>query len=230
MYEKLYNAAKKENSNISIAKTYIRNDINNHNICLNVPNPNNEEYRVYDYKEMQKIKNDKRIENIYFVAVWNKIIKTSIVKKHKFYNKNYYEDTAYTRMIYSYLDKFVFVFGAYYVWEKRLRKTVGSASTLQYKNISDDKTVIHKLFLDANLYGIDKGNPKRKEYLIYDSLLEITGYINKTFKNVPKTDKAYKTYIDRIKNLDKKYDLLNNIYIKKDKEMLKLIKELLKTK
>ena len=230
MYEKLYNAAKKEKSNIAIAKTYIRNDINNHNICLNVPNENNEEYRVYDYKEMQKLKNKNSRENIYFVAVWNKIIKTTIVKKHKFYNKNYYEDTAYTRMIYSYLDKFVFVYGAYYVWEKRQRKTVGSASTLNYKNISDDPNIIHKLFLDAILYGIDKGNPKRKEYIIYDSLLEIKGYIEKTFKNTPKTDKAYKIYIDRVKELNNKHDLLNNIYIKKDKEMVKLLKDLLKTK
>ena len=230
MYEKLHNAAKKEKSNIAIAKTYIRNDINNHNICLNVPNPNKDEYRVYDYKEMQKIKNNKSQENIYFVAVWNKIIKTTIVKKHKFYNKNYYEDTAYTRMIYSYIDKFVFVYGAYYVWEKRLRKTVGSASTLQYKKISDDPNIIHKLFLDAILYGLEKGNSKRKEYLLYDSILEIKGYLDKTFKSTPKNDKVYKIYIDKIKELNKKYDLLNNIYIKKDKETLKLIKELIKTK
>ena len=85
-------------------------------------------------------------------------------------------------------------------------------------------------FLDAILYGIDKGNPKRKEYIIYDSLLEIKGYIEKTFKNTPKTDKAYKIYIDRVKELNNKHDLLNNIYIKKDKEMVKLLKDLLKTK
>ena len=50
--------------------------------------------------------------------------------------------------------------------------------SFNYKNISDDPNIIHKLFLDAILYGIDKGNPKRKEYIIYDSLLEIKGYIS----------------------------------------------------
>ena len=103
MYERLYNPAKSNNMDIAIGKTLIRKDINVSNYCLDIKDIKNN-YIIYSYDRMMEEKNLSSNKNIYFVAIWNKIIKTKLVKEHKFPFHNYYEDTAFTRNIYSYID------------------------------------------------------------------------------------------------------------------------------
>ena len=73
--------------------------------------------------------------NIYFVAVWNKIVKLEVAKQVKFPTDFpndivLYEDSAYTPTLYSYIDKFAICRDSYYIWDKRKQKTIGTASTM----------------------------------------------------------------------------------------------------
>ena len=126
MYEKLYNACKLEKVDIAIATTIIRNSFGNKKLCLDMPNKK-EDIVVYNYDEVMKNRHKK--DNMYYVAVWNKIVKTKIAKKVIFpmdwpTNVVLYEDCAYTASLYSYIDKFVLCKDAYYVYDKRKQNTV----------------------------------------------------------------------------------------------------------
>jgi len=153
MYENLYNVCQKEKLDIAIATTIIRNDINSKELCLNMPNKK-EKVIVYTYDEV--IKNMHNKDNMYFVAVWNKIVKRSVARQIQFpteYPNNIvlYEDSAYTPTLYSYIDKFALCKDAYYIWDKRKQKTVGTASTMHKKESAED---VRKSFIYAHLYPI----------------------------------------------------------------------------
>ena len=174
MYENLYNACKVKNSDIAIAVALIRNDINNKELCLSMPRKQ-EDIIVYTYDEVVRNKHNK--DNMYFVAIWNKIVKTKVARQVKFptgYPNNIvlYEDSAYTPTLYSYIDKFVLCKDAYYIWDKRKQKTMGTASTMHKKESVDN---VWKSFIYAYSYPIYNGDDKHKElsdYTNFQRLIE----------------------------------------------------------
>ena len=128
MYEKLYQTCKKYNTDVAIWSVLIKN----------LPWWIREWFMkiwkdvVYTYEEMMKMRETK--ENIFFVAVWNKIMKTDVARLEKspteYAGKRFpYEDIAYTWSIYSYIDKFAYCDGAIYTRDKRKRKTEWTIST-----------------------------------------------------------------------------------------------------
>ena len=128
MYEKLYQTCKKQWTDVAIWSVLIKN----------LPWWIREWFMkiwkdvVYTYEEMMKMRETK--ENIFFVAVWNKIMKTDVARLEKspteYAGKRFpYEDIAYTWSIYSYIDKFAYCDGAIYTRDKRKRKTEWTIST-----------------------------------------------------------------------------------------------------
>ena len=219
MYEELYTSAIEDNSPIAIGKTLTRDKINEHSYVLNVPNPNNDKYRSYTYEEMLKEKNHNTCDNIFFVAVWNKIIRADIAKAHKFSKSNYYEDTAYTRMIYSYLDKFTFVFNAWYIWDKRRRKTTGSYSTTGYK---DAWRSLHTKYINSLLYCTRKGNLKKIDLILCELLYEIR--FQMSLANGKETG-LYKLYKKSLIELNEKFNFLQYKVINEDPKLQEFLKD-----
>ena len=203
MYEKLYNACKEKSTDIAIAPTVIRNDINSRELCLGMPGKK-ENIIVYTYDEV--INNMHGKDNMYFVAVWNKIVKTSVAKKVRFPTEYpnkviLYEDSAYTPTLYSYIDNFAFCKDAYYIWDKRQRKTVETLST-RYKNENADD--VWKAFIYASSYPIYNRCNRHKElcdYACFKRLIEsynkfkspspLLDYWNETLKTLVNNQKLY---------------------------------------
>ncbi len=215
MYENLYTEAIENNLDITIGKAIIRKNIGEYIVCLDVKT-GFENTVIYSYDQMffNHIRNN--FENIYFVAVWNKIIKSSIVKQHPFPLENYYEDTAFTRMIYSYINKFGFVKNAYYIWDKRQRQTKGTLSTT-YKNGKNQ--LINQKYCDAVFYAVETGNTNRIDYIIYDSIKETVDYL-KSRKILDTKTEISKIYIDKIKSINEKYNIFQNKLILNDQKLL----------
>lgn len=170
MYEKLYNTCKNENTDIAIGQVLIRT----------LPTRKEYHYKmkenlVYTFEEM--VKNRHENNDLYFVAVWNKIVKTEIAQKVKFseaYPKQpfVYEDVAYTGTLYSYLDRFAYCADAIHTWDQRKRQTVGSVSTW-HKN--EDNDYMWKTFIHGATYPMYNKSGKHLEshdYLHFDKLVE----------------------------------------------------------
>ena len=220
MYEKLYTTIKKENADIAIGKVVIRKDKNQKQFCLNLTSN-----KIYSYEKMIEEKNKKTPNNIFFTAIWNKIIKTSLIKDHPFIKQNYYEDTFFTRMIYSYIKTFYYVKDAIYIWDCRFQKTIGTATNQYYLKENQDQLFYHRCYMNAMINSIEKGNQEKKEFLIYDSLKEIIDFI-KILKKEKDIQNILKFYKEKINTLNNKYSLYNNPYIKEDRQLLKELKEL----
>ncbi len=226
MYEALYTSLIANDSPIAIGKTLIREGVEDSSICLDIKKPEDKDYISYTYDEMIHYKNTFDAKNIYFVAVWNKIIRSDLMKEHPLPPYNHYEDTAYTRMIYSYIDKFTFSPDAYYIWDKRRRKTTGTASTYYYTNETKDEYLYHRIYRDSSFYATVAGNPDKMDYILYDTFKETYEYL-KDNKGLDKDNVLYEIYGEPIIELDKKYNVLNIKLIKEHKELYKYLKELL---
>lgn len=222
MYEILYNACKKNNTDIAIASTVIRNDINNQEIYLGMP------WRewdtiVYTYDEL--IDNKHKKNNMYFVAVWNKIVKKEVANQVKFptkYPKNIslYEDSAYTPALYSNIDKFVLCKNAYYIWDKRKQKTVGTASTMHKKESNDD---IWKSFIYAYSYPIYNRSKKHEELSDYTNFQRLIESYDKFKTPSPMLD----YWNEKLKELIKRQKLMKNKLIMNDEHLREVIEKLM---
>lgn len=226
MFEELLNACVKNNTPIAISKTILIDKDENIKIVLDIPNKNNKESIVLTYDEMMNSKEKNDSPNIYFVAVWNKIIKSDLVKKHLFPPFNHYEDIAYTRTIYSYCDKFSFVFDAYYIWDQRKRKTEGTESTRNYvTETSESKNELNKKYFNAILFGYEYGNIDKKDYLSYDVIRDIFSYL-KEKHIIDNNNQIYIIAKELIKKYFTKSYLLSNFYIINNQEVFNFIKEM----
>ena len=222
MYQELLKSVKEDNTDIAIGKTYIRNDYNDHNICLDL-----DKNVTYTYPKMIEEYNNCTTNNIFFVAVWNKIIKASLLKMHPFPLSNYYEDTALTKMIYSYIEKFSFNKDAIYVWDKRIQKTVGTATTTYFKKKFPDPLFYQRHYRNAIFYAVEKGNPNRMEYLSYEAVKEAYYYLKK-IDRINTSNDIKDLYNEYIIKTNEKFPLLKNKYIIKDIELKNYVNELLK--
>jgi glycosyltransferase involved in cell wall biosynthesis len=224
MYEELYTSIIETKSDIAIGRVLVRHKINDYWLLLDVPNPDNKKYSTFTYEEVIKNRNALSPSNIYFVAVWNKIIRADIAKKHKHSKSNYYEDTAFTRMIYSYCDKFVFAHHAWHIWDQRRRKTTGSYSTDGYRHKWWN---LHRKFINSIYYGTRKGNPEKMDWIIYDATNEVYHQVINLKQNY-KGSGVYRIYQQATKELNKKYNILKIKQIKEDKVLYKFLKKMLK--
>lgn len=215
MYERLYISASERKIDIAIGKTIVRDAVGSFHICLDV-NVGRKDTLIYDYESMLSNKIDNNCENIFFVSPCNKIIRTDIVKNHPFPFENLYEDTAFTTMIYSYIDKFCFVKKSYYVWDKRQRKTVGTFTTT-YDN--KDVFLRHEKYCEAMFYSVYYGNEKRRNLLIYDAVKELIDYVKKVDVFGKDNNKVYKIYKEAILRVDRDYNIRDNTYFQVDKEL-----------
>ena len=222
MYENLYNVCQDEKTDIAIATTIIRNDINSKELCLNMPNKK-EKVIIYTYDEV--IKNMHNKDNMYFVAVWNKIVKRSVAEKIKFptnYPNNIvlYEDSAYTPTLYSYIDKFALCKDAYYIWDKRKQKTVGTASTMHKKESADD---VRKSFIYAHLYPIYNCWKKHKELCIYAAFRRLIESYDKFKTSSPLLD----YWNEKLREIIKKEKLMENKLIMNDEHLREVVNKLI---
>ena len=83
-----------------------------------------------------------------------------------------YEDSAYTPLLYSYADNFSFCKDAYYIWDKRKQKTLGTATTMHRNENADN---VWKTFIYAHSYPIYNGCEKHKklcDYACFKRLIE----------------------------------------------------------
>ena len=209
MYKLLMDTIIDTKADVSICKTIVRDDINTNSLVLDVKC---DKYKTYSYEDMVKEAKACSKDNIYFVALWNKVVRTDIAKKVKFPEGKYYEDSAYTAALYTYVDKFVFVAAAIYYWDKRKRLTEGTFSSA-YDEVEIEKTI--EYYVDATIYPIDNCNKDNQEFVIYDSLKNLIDYFA-TMKN--KESKIYKYMESKIIEVSKRIDI-NNKYLKEDKDL-----------
>lgn len=221
MYENLFNACKTENTDIAIATTIIRNNVNEKELYLNMPGKNTDVV-VYSFEEVIKNKHNK--DNMYYVAVWNKIVKKEVAKKVKFPTEwptkvVLYEDCAYTAALYSYIDKFALSKKAYYIYDKRKQNTVGSYSVIYKHRSSDD---IWKAFIYAYSYPIYNRNKKYGELSDYSNFKRLIESYDKFKTPSPMLD----YWNEELKKLIKKQKLMENKYIMEDKHLNEVVAKL----
>lgn len=206
MYKLLYKNIIEKNLDVSIAKTLIKEDKKDNCFVLNIKNDDG--YSIYNYEDMFKEYDKNSVNNIYFVAVWNKIVRTDIAKKVRFPDWNYYEDSAYTASIYSYADKFGFVCDALYVWDKRKRASIGTYSSsynkLDFKNVVDT-------YFKSTIYPIYNCNINNKDYVIYQAIKELINYNNNisSYSNNEDVIEFRKRIVSELR----KIDINNNLFI-----------------
>lgn len=207
-YERLYNTCKKENTDIAISQVLIRT----------FPNVKERYYKVwkdvvYTFDEMASKKHTE--ENIYFCAVWNKIVKTEIARKTRhpidYAGKIFtYEDIAYTWSLYSYIDRFAYCDSAIHTWDKRKRNTVWTVST-RYTNENNDymwQTFI--FWATFPLYNKSWNHNERHDYIHFEKLTE--SYNRFTAPSLMKTywDTELKKLIDSQKLYENKLIMWDN--------------------
>lgn len=222
MYENLYNACKTEKTDIAIATTIIRNNINVKELCLNMPN-HHKDVVVYTYEDVIKNKHNK--DNMYYVAVWNKIVKTEVAKKVQFPTEwptkvILYEDCAYTASLYSYIDKFALSKNALYIYDKRKQNTVGPYSVM-YKNKSSDD--IRKAFIYAYSYPIYNRSKKHRELSDYASFKRLIESYDKFKTSSPLLD----YWDEKLKEVIKKEKLMENKLIMADEHLREVVNKLI---
>ena len=208
MYKLLMDGIKTKNADVSICRSLVRNDFDNDEYVLNVKC---DKYKTYTYDDMIKEKDNNTYDNIYFVALWNKVVKTSIAKLVRFPDSKYYEDSAYTPTLYSYVDKFVFVSNATYIWDKRKRITKGT-----YSNEYDKRDINEMVscFFDAHVYPIDNCFNDRLDYIEYSSFKELLDYFDLIKNN---KDGLCISYKNRLIELSKRINIHNKYF---DKDLL----------
>ena len=221
MYENLYNVCKNEKTDIAIATTIIRNDVNSKELCLDMPN-SKEKIIIYSYDEVVKNKHNK--DNMYFVAVRNKIVKRKVAEQVKFptdYPNNIilYEDSAYTPTLYSYIDKFALCKDAYYIWDKRKQKTVGTASTMHKSESADD---IWKSFIYAYSYPIYNSWKKHKELSNYTNFKRLI----ESYDKFTDASSLFNYWNEKLKELIKSEKLDKNKYIMSNDHLKDVINKL----
>ena len=212
MYDNLYKFAKKENLDMAICRVLSRDDVENTNNTLAVPNS---DYLVYDFDKTFDMSYRRAYENILFVSAWCKIIRTDIVREHPFPPFNLYEDSAFTMMVYSYCDRIGYANNAVYIWDKRFQKTVGT-----YTNTYSKKGVDYlKAYYDAALYNVEKGNQDRLDYLTAYAIFTIYTHLFDGNNNLERQRDPDRKYLDYLKKF-------NSIYNVKENEPLKRVQEI----
>ena len=222
MYETLYNTCKEQNTDIAIAETLIRKRPNDKERYLSCSERKNDTVVVYDFDEMFEKRNT--TGNIFFVAVWNKIVKTDIARLAKFptdYTWPWvlYEDVAYTWSLYSYIDRFAYNRDAIYMRDKRKQHTVGTASTWHKEC---DNEYVWKMFIYGFSYMLYNKSWKHLEWHDYTHFKRLIESYKKFTTPSPLLD-YWNIKLHELINSQKLYD---NKLIMEDKELNILVNRL----
>lgn len=218
MYEKLYQTCKEQWTDVAIAQTLIRTHPNIKEWYLSC-SAREENTVVYTFDEMMENRSTKG--NIFFVAVWNKIVKTEVARLAKFpewYTWPWvlYEDVAYTWSLYSYIDKFAYCRDAIYMWDKRKQQTVGTASTWHK---SCDNEYVWKMFIYGfswMLYNKSWKHLERHDYSHFKRLCESYKKFN--------TPSPLRSYWDvKLAELVRSQKLNENKLIMNDEELKQIV-------
>lgn len=177
MYQRLVDAAVSNKADIAVAQTYIltydeEKKYFDQHICMFLDSPYNEAPTVFTDSYATVMKRNGDAHALYFTAVWNKIIRADVARKvHFLEDSPLYEDDAYTMAVYSYIDKYVFVKNAFYVWDCRKRITVGTRSTNQQGKNS--YLVVWKQWITARCNVLTQGNSDQNVANIYKKCVAI---------------------------------------------------------
>lgn len=221
MYERLFQTCKSEWTDIAIAQTLIRNHPWIKEWYLSC-SAREENIVVYDFDEMMEHRSTKA--NIFFVAVWNKIVKTDVARLAQFpewYGWPWvlYEDVAYTWSLYSYIDKFAYNRDAIYTWDKRKQHTVGTASTWHK---ACDNEYVWKMFIywfSWMLYHKSWKHLEWHDYSHFKRLIESYKKFN--------TPSPLRTYWDmELQKLIRSQNLKENKLIMADAELSEIVNRL----
>lgn len=221
MYERLFQTCKSEWTDVAIAQTLIRNHPWIKEWYLSC-SAREENIVVYDFDEMMEHRSTKA--NIFFVAVWNKIVKTDVARLARFpewYGWPWvlYEDVAYTWSLYSYIDKFAYNREAIYTWDKRKQHTVGTASTWHK---ACDNEYVWKMFIywfSWMLYHKSWKHLQWHDYSHFKRLIESYKKFN--------TPSPMRTYWDmELQKLIRSQNLKDNKLIMEDKELSEIVNRL----
>ena len=218
MYDKLYQTCKKYNTDVAIWSVLIKN----------LPWWIREWFMkiwkdvVYTYEEMMKMRETK--ENIFFVAVWNKIMKTDVARLEKspteYAGKRFpYEDIAYTWSIYSYIDKFAYCDGAIYTRDKRKRKTEWTIST---RENGETVRYMWEAWLFASTYPLYHKSWKNLMWHDYRHFKRVASWFAKI-----QWDLYLENYrLNELRNLVMSQRLYENKLILEDKELSSILARL----
>lgn len=216
MYEKLYKEAVKNGADVAISQCLICNEYENNDYVL-AKESNQPTIIMESFKEIMDARSSAQ-SNINFCAVWNKIVKTEIARKVKFDELlRCYDDIGYTTALYTYINKFVFVRDALYLWDKRKRGTEGTLSN-SYSEIPSDVLWKNYVVAYAEPLFIGNQNPEIAKIYKYDILKHLLGKYNECANtpNVKIIIGGYLKYLNREFNLPmeelKKDDEDKNLY------------------
>ena len=218
MYEILYNTCKEKKTDIAIAQSLIRKDLLDKERYLTC-SARQDRTVVYTFEEMVKNRGTKW--NIFWVAVWNKIVKTEIARKAQFptwYTWPWilYEDVAYTWSLYSYIDRFAHCKDAIYTWDKRKQKTVGTASTWHE---ACDNEYVRKMFVYGFSYALYNKSWKHLEAHDYTHFKRLIESYDKFDRPSP-----LRTYRDeKLKELVNSQKLYDNRMIMENKHLREVV-------
>jgi len=218
MYERLYRACMENGTDIAIAQTMIHE----------IPWKRERTFKLkkdacYTFNEMMQKKWTP--DNIYFVGVNNKIVKTEIARKTEFsrdfIGKSFvYEDIAYTGSLYSYVDKFSYCADAIYIRDKRKRQTEWTVSTWHR---GEDNDYTWRTFIYGAMYPLYHKSWKNNEwhdFVHFQRLME-------SYKKF-QTPCPLKTYWDQeLQRVIRTMKLNENKLIMNDKEMKMVVDRLL---
>ena len=210
MLQRLYDVIVETDSDVSLCKSIVRDDLDTDSLVLNVQCDN---YKLYSYEDMARESSHCSWDNIYFVALWNKIVRTSVAKKVRFPVNKYYEDSAYTPAMYSFADKFVFVKDAAYVWDKRKRITYGTYTNVYFEKDFYDTI---RYFFDATVYPIYNGNRNNIEFVKYQAIKDLINYVDEIKGCKPDVKRTYR---NKFRQLLLSTNIKNNRYFNEDKEI-----------
>lgn len=218
MYDRLYATCKSQNTEIAIAQTLIRKFPNVKEWYLSC-SAREEDTVVYTFDEMMEKRSTKA--NIFFVAVWNKIVKTEVARLAQFpewYGWPWvlYEDVAYTWSLYSYIDKFAYCRDAIYTWDKRKQQTVGTASTWHK---ACDNEYVWKMFIYGFSWMLYHKSWKHLEWHDYSHFKRLTESYKKF--NTPSPMRNY--WDMELKKLITSQKLNENKLIMNDPELKQIV-------
>jgi len=217
MYEILYKACIENQTDIAIWQVLIHE----------LPEKKDRVFKlkhdvVYTFDEMMEKKSTS--DNIYFVAVNNKIVRTEVAKKTEFsrdfiWKTFVYEDIAYTWSLYSYIDKFSYCADALYTRDKRKRQTVWTVSTWHRWEDNDYTWRTFIYWASYPLYHKSWNHLEWHDYIHFQRLIE-------SYKKFPNPC-PLKTYWDiELQKLIKSQNLKDNKLIMADKDLSTVVNRL----
>lgn len=219
MYERLFQTCIDQWTDIAIAQTLIRKQPWIKEWYLSCKEKENDTVVVYTFDEMMEKRST--TGNIFFVAVWNKIVKTDVARLARFpewYGWPWvlYEDVAYTWSLYSYIDKFAYCRDAIYTRDKRKQQTVGTASTWHK---ACDNEYVWKMFIYWFSWMLIHKSWKHLEWHDYSHFKRLI----ESYKKF-NTPSPMRTYWDmKLAELVKSQKLNENKLIMNDEELNQIV-------